>query len=94
MCWVYKNKDTYQWVRVIGKSWWNSTNYGLWIGRGGSIVQEVALKDFGYVGMLYAPNALKFGEWTHIAGSFQKGGSQKMYVNGKLVKTFDLKQNF
>jgi len=91
MCWVYKNKDTRQWVRVIGKSWWGTTNYGLWVGGGGSIVQEVALKDFGYVGMLYAQNALKFGEWTHIAGSFQKGGSQKMYVNGKLVKTFDLK---
>ena len=93
MCWVYKNKDTYQWVRIIGKSWWNSTNYGLWIGGGGSIVQEVALKDFGYVGFLYAPNAIKFGEWTHIAGSFKKGGSHKTYVNGKLVNTFDLSKH-
>jgi hypothetical protein len=90
MCWVYKNKNTNQWVRVIGKSWWGTTNYGLWIGGGGAIVQEVALQKHGYVGMLYAPTGLKFGEWTHIAGSFKNGVSHKMYVNGKVVKTFDL----
>ena len=40
MAWVYQNKRSYDWVRVIGKGWWHNRNYGLWIHPNGtSLVQ-------------------------------------------------------
>ena len=91
MCWVYKTKNT-GWTRIIGKAWWNATNYGLWLGGNNELVQEVAYNPGGYRPMQWGPS-LPFGTWNHIAGSFKKGGKQKLYLNGELIVSTQISSN-
>jgi len=85
MCWVYKTRNT-GWTRIIGKAWWGAANYGLWLGGSNDLYQEVAYSPGGYRRGQRGPR-LSLGTWNHIAGSFKKGGEQKLYLNGKLIAT-------
>lgn len=85
MAWVYQNRRSPDWVRVIGKGWWHNRNYGLWIHPNGTSLAQTygpRYTTHHHNGVWPGP-VINLGEWTHMAMTFRSGGYMEMFINGK-----------
>ena len=80
-CWMYKEAEASDWVRLVGKGASGPRNYGLWQERGNNDRILWQVKVGGTFFNLYSSTHTSLNTWYHVAGTLS-GNTMTIYVNG------------
>ena len=81
---LYTKKPN-EWVRLIGKGHGTDRNYGLWVDKSGKPLAQIygiSIQDIFTTDNDIVP----LNTYTHLALTFKKNGSFKLFINGTLYK--------